>query len=58
MNRDEATDIKNWFSAYSKQLRMEYGMAMSLAGFDPDIIVQVQQHVAGNMVAWLEAASA
>jgi hypothetical protein len=40
--------------AYSRAIRMEYGQAMSLAGFDPDIIVAVQQHVAATMIVWLE----
>jgi hypothetical protein len=54
VGNDEADDIKGWFMAYSRAIRMEYGQAMSLAGFDPDIIVAVQQHVAATMIVWLE----
>lgn len=57
MGNDEAVDINKWFIAYSRALRMEYGQAMSLAGFDPDVIVDVQQQVANNMIVWLEANS-
>jgi hypothetical protein len=57
VGNDEAVDINKWFIAYSRALRMEYGQAMSLAGFDPDVIVDVQQQVANNMIVWLEANS-
>lgn len=54
MGNDEAVEIKNWFMAYSAALRMEYGQVMGLAGFDPDVIVSVQQQVAANMIDWLQ----
>lgn len=54
MQRAEADEIKAWFMQYNNKVRMEYAQAMSLVGFDPDIIVTVQQEVARNMVGWLE----
>lgn len=54
MDNDEAVEVQSWFMAYSKALRMEYGQAMGLAGFDPDVIVSVQQQVAANMIDWLK----
>lgn len=38
MEHDEADQLKNWFFAYNKKVRMEYGQAMNLLGFEPDII--------------------
>lgn len=57
MDRTEADEVKAWFNAYSRTLRMEYGQAMALEGFDPNIIMNVQQRVAGSMVVWLERVS-
>jgi hypothetical protein len=54
VERTDADVIKAWFMAYNNKVRMEYAQAMSLAGFNPDIIVEVQQEVARNMVDWLE----
>jgi hypothetical protein len=54
VERAEADDLKGWFLAYSRTLRMEYGQAMSLEGFAPDIIANVQQRVAVEMIDWLE----
>lgn len=50
---DEAIEIRTWFVSYSKRLRMEYGQAMALVGFDPNLIVAVQQSVAASMIEWL-----
>lgn len=54
MDSAEAVELRSWFMMYSKALRMEYGQAMGLAGFDPDVIVSIQQHVAANMIDWLQ----
>lgn len=51
---DAVEELKAWFRAYNNRLRMEYGQAMNLAGFEPNVIVQVQQEVARNMIAWLD----
>lgn len=53
MQREGDIDFLDLIVAYSKTMRMEYGMAMALAGFDEDIIIEVQQHVATNMIDWL-----
>jgi hypothetical protein len=54
VERADADAIKVWFMQYNNKVRMEYAQAMNLAGFEPDIIVAVQQEVAQNMVDWLE----
>jgi len=54
VERAEVDVLKSWFMAYNNKVRMEYAQAMSLAGFNPDIIVEVQQEVARHMVDWLE----
>lgn len=57
MERAEADDLTNWFNAFRNRLRMEYGQAMSLEGFAPDIIASVQQRAAAGMLDWLEGRS-
>lgn len=47
-------ELIDFFKGYSKRLRMEYGQAMNLEGFAPDIIVSVQERVARSMIDWLQ----
>ena len=54
MDRAEADRLRDWFNAFRTTIRMEYGQAMALAGFSEDVIIEVQQHVARNMIVWLE----
>lgn len=54
MDRAEADRLKEWFNAFRTTIRMEYAQGMALAGFDEDVIIEVQQHVARNMIVWLE----
>jgi hypothetical protein len=55
VQRSEADDVRSFMREYTNRLRMEYGQAMAIAGFEPALIIQVQQDVARNMIEWLEA---
>lgn len=57
MERAEADKLASWFATFRNKLRMEYGQAMALEGFDPDVIANVQQRVATEMLEWLEGPS-
>lgn len=57
VERAEADRLSNWFATFRNKLRMEYGQAMALEGFDPDVIANVQQRVATEMLEWLEGPS-
>lgn len=54
MDRVEADKLADWFNAFRGKIRMEYAQGMALAGFSDDVIIEVQQHVARNMIVWLE----
>lgn len=54
MTDDEATEIKTYIKNMVRTLRMEYGQAMALEGFGEDVIINVQQRVARELVSWLE----
>lgn len=49
-----ADELVDFFVRYSKRLRMEYGQAMALEGFAPDVIVSVQERVARSTIDWLQ----
>ena len=53
MDRAEADELKAWFAAYSRTVRMEYGIAM-LELFDPEVVERVQQRVAKRMLEWMD----
>ena len=51
---DAAEELKVWFRWYNQTLRMEYGNAMNLYGFSPEVVMAVQQEVARNMLGHLD----
>lgn len=53
MRRDEAEATKDFIKLLLRRTRMEYGMAMALEGFEPDVIIQVQRRVAEELSDWL-----
>lgn len=53
MDSAEAAEVGNWIKNFQNTLRMEYGQAMALAGFSEDVIIDVQNTVARNMIVWL-----